>query len=313
MVSDDRLRALARKIAERELCSDRPRKDACELQSGPYCGTHDWWSDEADLRDEARAALADELSRPPAAEPPTTSSLLTSLRWLYENMGDSPKSFYARVGQLLNDWSAASPALAAPPQMSEHHVQAAARAKAMFVPMLYKVHESDDLSMRMLKKIYNVAAMVKHRDGIIMADELRSIHSAAFAGIDGPEPDYGENPVRTPDVGQTLLKPVASAPAEDGNPPQDVWEPLTERYWIVKMWNAFQELKRLGWNDAMYCPKDGTHFDVIEAGSTGIHDANYEGKWPTGSWWIYDGDISPSRPILFRLRPSPPAASKERT
>lgn len=41
-----------------------------------------------------------------------------------------------------------------------------------------------------------------------------------------------------------------------------------------------------GWREASYCPKDGTHFQAIEAGSTGIHDANYTGEWPNGSWWI---------------------------
>ena len=40
---------------------------------------------------------------------------------------------------------------------------------------------------------------------------------------------------------------------------------------LLKFFEAYQELKRLGWNDIMYCPKDGTHFDAIEVGSTGIH------------------------------------------
>ncbi len=72
---------------------------------------------------------------------------------------------------------------------------------------------------------------------------------------------------------------------------------------IERMFSAYQELKRLGWNDAIYCPKDGTWFDAIEAGSTGIHNCRYEGEWPKGSWWIADaGDLWPSRPILFRLK-----------
>ncbi len=75
-----------------------------------------------------------------------------------------------------------------------------------------------------------------------------------------------------------------------------------ERSAISAMFEAWLRLKELGWNDAIYCPKDGTHFDAIEAGSTGIHDCAYEGKWPDGRWWLYDGDIWPSRPILFRLR-----------
>lgn len=73
---------------------------------------------------------------------------------------------------------------------------------------------------------------------------------------------------------------------------------------IKHMWDGWYRLKDFGWNDAVYCPKDGTHFQVIEAGSTGIHDCTYEGEWPKGSWWLYgDGDVWPSRPILFKLYP----------
>lgn len=72
------------------------------------------------------------------------------------------------------------------------------------------------------------------------------------------------------------------------------------------MHDAHQRLRELGWQDAIYCPKDGTPFDAIEAGSTGIHDCYYHGEWPKGSWWIMaDGDTWPSRPILFRQRALP--------
>ena len=63
-------------------------------------------------------------------------------------------------------------------------------------------------------------------------------------------------------------------------------------------------LTDLGWRDAIYCPKDGSAFQVIEFGSTGIHTAHYEGKWPDGTWWVHDPenrDMWPSRPILFKL------------
>ena len=77
-----------------------------------------------------------------------------------------------------------------------------------------------------------------------------------------------------------------------------------ERSAILAMQDAHTRLRELGWDDATYCPKDGSMFHVIEAGSTGIHDASYQGKWPTGSWWIHhDGDMSPSRPILFKRYP----------
>jgi hypothetical protein len=71
---------------------------------------------------------------------------------------------------------------------------------------------------------------------------------------------------------------------------------------IRALFDAYTRLKDLGWNDPVYCPKDGSVFKVIEAGSTGIHDCIYEGTWPTGSWWIIsDGDMWPSRPTLFKV------------
>ena len=78
----------------------------------------------------------------------------------------------------------------------------------------------------------------------------------------------------------------------------------TEKDALDVLFQAYTRLRELGWNDAIYCPKDGSAFDVIEAGSTGIHTAHYEGAWPKGSWWVRDaGDLWPSRPILFRLAP----------
>lgn len=77
----------------------------------------------------------------------------------------------------------------------------------------------------------------------------------------------------------------------------------TEETALHKMWSAHYRLKELGWRDAIYCPKDGSTFLVIEAGSAGIHEAHYEGEWPNGSWWVHaDGDLWPSRPTLFKLR-----------
>ena len=64
--------------------------------------------------------------------------------------------------------------------------------------------------------------------------------------------------------------------------------------------DAHTRLKELGWSEAIYCPKDGSMFSAIEAGSTGIHTCRYEGKWPDGRWWVYDGDVWPARPILWR-------------
>jgi hypothetical protein len=46
-------------------------------------------------------------------------------------------------------------------------------------------------------------------------------------------------------------------------------------------------LKKLGWRDGIYCPKDGAPFALIEWGSTGIHRGHYTGEWPSGH--IYCG------------------------
>jgi len=75
----------------------------------------------------------------------------------------------------------------------------------------------------------------------------------------------------------------------------------TEQDAIKLMSEAFTRLKDLGWREAIYCPKDGSEFDIVEAGSTGIHKAHYSGDWPDGSWWVADaGDLWPSRPTLYR-------------
>lgn len=67
------------------------------------------------------------------------------------------------------------------------------------------------------------------------------------------------------------------------------------------MMDAYIRLKDMGWNDIIYCPKDGSPFDSISVGSTGIHSCHYEGTWPSGSWWVADGgDIWPAHPALYR-------------
>lgn len=66
--------------------------------------------------------------------------------------------------------------------------------------------------------------------------------------------------------------------------------------------DCYIRLKELGWNNPVYCPKDGSAFDIIELGSTGIHKCVYQGEWPTGSWWIVEpGDMSPTRPAMYRV------------
>ena len=76
-----------------------------------------------------------------------------------------------------------------------------------------------------------------------------------------------------------------------------------ERAAIEAMFQAWLRLKELGWQEAQYCPKDGSLFDAIEPGSTGIHQCQYEGEWPKGCYWIVgDNDLWPSRPVLVRRK-----------
>ncbi|HEY7767373.1 MAG TPA: hypothetical protein VIB55_04285 [Longimicrobium sp.] len=67
---------------------------------------------------------------------------------------------------------------------------------------------------------------------------------------------------------------------------------------IKALFQAYLRLQELGWRDARYAPRDGSTFDVIEVGSTGIHQCTRDRQ---GRFWIYDGETWPARPSLFRL------------
>jgi len=75
----------------------------------------------------------------------------------------------------------------------------------------------------------------------------------------------------------------------------------TEQDAMSIMVECIHRLKELGWNDAIYCPKDGSVFHAIEYGSSAIHECHYSGTWPNGLWWIHkEDDLWPSHPILFK-------------
>ncbi len=69
------------------------------------------------------------------------------------------------------------------------------------------------------------------------------------------------------------------------------------------LWEAYNKLRTLGWQDMMYAPRDGTPIEVVEIGSTGIHQAvwvsfdcdrlNICGSFFVDCEW-------PSRPLLWR-------------
>lgn len=76
---------------------------------------------------------------------------------------------------------------------------------------------------------------------------------------------------------------------------------LDEQQALYQVFDGYQRLKELGWNDAMYCPKDGSTFLMCCPSSTGIHRGHYSGEWPTGSWWAHDaGDLWPYTPMLWK-------------
>ena len=69
---------------------------------------------------------------------------------------------------------------------------------------------------------------------------------------------------------------------------------------IEKLWEGYRALQKLGWQDAMYAPKNGNKFECIVLGSTGIHEAVHFNHEEHVAW--IDGDW-PSRPLLIK-RPS---------
>ncbi len=71
---------------------------------------------------------------------------------------------------------------------------------------------------------------------------------------------------------------------------------------ILKLQEAYAQLKKEGWNDIGYAPKDGS-----EIGSTGIHKARWHcfgdpddrPDWARNGCFFIDGEW-PSHPVLFR-------------
>jgi len=60
-------------------------------------------------------------------------------------------------------------------------------------------------------------------------------------------------------------------------------------------------LRELGWDSAVYCPKDGSMFMGWEFPWGRPYPCNYTGEWPKGFFWQYSaGDAWPCRPNLWR-------------
>ena len=84
-----------------------------------------------------------------------------------------------------------APPSAAMPTITSAMQKSAELFKSAFVPVTYEIQPSDSLERRMLKKIYNTMAWVRHRGDVATPEDMRTICSAAYAAIDGPDPDYG--------------------------------------------------------------------------------------------------------------------------
>jgi hypothetical protein len=77
---------------------------------------------------------------------------------------------------------------------------------------------------------------------------------------------------------------------------------------LRQMFDAWTRLKELGFKEARHAPR-GHVVQVIEVGSTGLHEGYLDEKTKSALFWLLDnGDLWPSRPILYRPIPetSPP-------
>lgn len=57
---------------------------------------------------------------------------------------------------------------------------------------------------------------------------------------------------------------------------------------VASMFDAFDRLRKLGWQQGAYCPKNGSEFAAIQHGSTGVFTAWYSGEWPRGYLHLED-------------------------
>lgn len=75
----------------------------------------------------------------------------------------------------------------------------------------------------------------------------------------------------------------------------------TEEDAIRALSDAYTRLTELGWDNIIYCPKDGSIFDAIEPGCSSVTQCSYMGECPSGHWWSHaEGDSWPARPCLYR-------------
>lgn len=98
----------------------------------------------------------------------------------------------------------------------------------------------------------------------------------------------------TPDDAEALWAACEEADAKSANDMPTTADALRA------LQDARERLRKLGWRDGIYCPKDGTPFAVIQYGSTGIFEAFYSGEWPSGFVYCCDGVEHPEG-LLFKM------------
>ena len=82
---------------------------------------------------------------------------------------------------------------------------------------------------------------------------------------------------------------------------------------LRQMFDAWTRLKELGFKEARYGPR-GVTVEVIEIGSTGIHQGYMDEKSESCLYWLFDnGDLWPSRPILYRTLSATAPSATEKT
>ena len=181
-----------------------------------------------------------------------------------------------------------------------------------------KMHESN-VALQNLEQAYSNKHSPQHRESCLI--EARAVLAAidnAIAGegvmkelpsVNGGSPDDVVGHKTFIEAGGVFRhEPLTRGEADTWIEKWDADEKLRnelmpdEKTAIEMLFNAHRRLKDFGWNDACYCPKDGSEFLALEAGSTGQHVCVYRGEWPKGNYWIQDPELgpSPSNPVLYK-------------
>jgi hypothetical protein len=123
-----------------------------------------------------------------------------------------------------------------------------------------------------------------------MSDTNPIVGHKTFSNEDGT---FRHEPLRQDEA--SLI--MASADAAKAKRAADM---PTEQDAARALFQAWYRLKELGWRETCYGPTNET-VQLIEPGSSGIHQGQRNEPWPSKTWWIFDhGDSWPSNPCLYK-------------